>query len=160
MSIPWKISLLFLFYIMRIQSTLFCVRNKIQEQCLERINQQKVICISGKTNTFFSDFKFLGTERLYLLRSLNVQGKWGWLRACYDWVKDAIIFITSHSFLTKGTHGVERERINIEGIYYLNVHHKCSLKDLRWEGKAKCDHNYKSPWEDEKFSEAKKKSQV
>lgn len=44
----------------------------------------KVICISGKTNTFFSDFKFLDTERLYLLRSLNVQGKWGWLKACYD----------------------------------------------------------------------------
>lgn len=130
------------------------MRNKIQEQSLERINQQKVICISGKTNSFFSDFKFLGTERLYLPRSLNAQGKWGWLRAWYDWVKDAILFITSHSFLTKGTHGVERERINIEGIYYLNVHHKCSLRDLGWKGKAKCDHNYKSPWEDERFSEA------
>lgn len=35
-------------------------------------------------NSFFSDFKFLGTERLYLPRSLNAQGKWGWLRAWYD----------------------------------------------------------------------------
>ena len=104
------------------------MRNKIQKQSLERINQQKVICISGKTNSFFSDFKFPGTERLYLPRSLNAQGKWGWLRAWYDWVKDAILFITSHSFLTKGTHGVERERINIEGIYYF---------DLTWDSKTK-----------------------
>lgn len=56
----------------------------------------KVTYIFGKPDSFFSDFKFLGTERVPVWKFKMQDGL-----VCCDGVKDAILFITSHSFLTK-----------------------------------------------------------
>lgn len=53
-------------------------------------------CIFGKPDSFFSDFKFLGTERVPAWKFKMQDGL-----VCCDGVKDAILFITSHSFLTR-----------------------------------------------------------
>lgn len=97
--------------------------------------------ISGKSNSFFSDFKFLATQRISASefkcpRKTGMADSLLWLsKRCY------LIYYISFLSNKKYTKVVGREGINIAGIYFTNVHHKCSLKDLSWEGKANRDHN-------------------